>query len=330
MYIHARTHTSFCVAVKYGLSFLSSKPDQRGSHQGQTIFLSCGQTHRGGGIDKKSPFHLVRGQFVSLFSNLKVRLMIVRVTNGLHWHISNILHCLTALARQRLVQFGVPQGGPLGPLMLLVQPHLYISEHSLFSGPLQVFVLLAQDGHLVLEENGVQAKLGVDQRHVAKPVGERVDALLPLVEVLRIGPRDTLGTLTDGTNAWLSNTKARRGRSKRASGWYKTYLRTGQLFVLLPLGDFDRWQVRHSRDQEVHQDVLTVGGAIYQSAQRLGQVMGEQVVVVPVGRSESWLSIHVTAITSLNLQPDIKDGGFFQTLLHPNGHQEVRGSKAWD
>lgn len=64
------------------------------------------------------------------------------------------------------------------------------------------------------------------------------------------------------------------------------YLRTGQLFVLLPLGDFDWRQVRYGGDQEVHQDVLAVGGAIYQSPQRLGQVMGEQVVVVPADRSE--------------------------------------------
>lgn len=48
---------------------------------------------------------------------------------------------------------------------------------------------------MVFEENRVQAKLRVDQRHVAKPVGERVDALLPLVEVLRVGPRDALRTL---------------------------------------------------------------------------------------------------------------------------------------
>lgn len=48
------------------------------------------------------------------------------------------------------------------------------------------------------------------------------------------------------------------------------YLWTGQLFVLLPLGHFDWRQVGYSRDQEVHEDVLTVGGAIHQSPQRLG------------------------------------------------------------
>lgn len=61
-----------------------------------------------------------------------------------------------------------------------------------------------------------------------------------------------------------------------------TYLWTGQLFVLLPLSHFDWRQVGYGRDQEVHQDVLTVRGAIHQSPQGLGQVVGEQVVVVPV------------------------------------------------
>lgn len=65
-------------------------------------------------------------------------------------------------------------------------------------GPLQVFVLLAENGHLIFEENGVQAKLRMHQGHVAKPVGKGVDALLPLVEVFRVGPRDALRTLGAG------------------------------------------------------------------------------------------------------------------------------------
>lgn len=67
------------------------------------------------------------------------------------------------------------------------------------------------------------------------------------------------------------------------------YLHARQLFVLFPLGHFDWGQVCHSRDQEVHQDVLTVGGAVHQSSQRLGQVVGEQVVVVPVGKARRQL-----------------------------------------
>lgn len=61
------------------------------------------------------------------------------------------------------------------------------------------------------------------------------------------------------------------------------YLWTGQVFVLLPLSHFDWRQVSCCGDQEVHQDVLTVGGAIHESSQRLGQVVGEQVVIIPAG-----------------------------------------------
>lgn len=48
---------------------------------------------------------------------------------------------------------------------------------------------------MIFEEDGVQAKLRVDERHVAKPVGEGVDTLLTLVEVLWVGPGDALRTL---------------------------------------------------------------------------------------------------------------------------------------
>jgi len=72
-----------------------------------------------------------------------------------------------------------------------------------------------------------------------------------------------------------------------------TNLWAGQLFVLLPLGHFDWRQVGYRGDQEVHQDVLTVGGAVHQSAQRLGQVVCEQVVVVPVGQGECYTGIGV-------------------------------------
>lgn len=56
------------------------------------------------------------------------------------------------------------------------------------SEPLDVPVFLAENGDLVLEQDGVQSHLGVDQRHGAKPAGELVHAGLPLCKVVRIGP----------------------------------------------------------------------------------------------------------------------------------------------
>lgn len=63
------------------------------------------------------------------------------------------------------------------------------------SGPFQVLVFLAKDGHLVLEQHWVQSELGVDQGHVSEPAGEGVDALLTLAKVLWVGPGQTLATL---------------------------------------------------------------------------------------------------------------------------------------
>lgn len=45
------------------------------------------------------------------------------------------------------------------------------------------------------------------------------------------------------------------------------YLRAGQLLVLLPLSHLDGRQVSHRRHEEVHQDVLAVGGAVHQDAE---------------------------------------------------------------
>lgn len=56
------------------------------------------------------------------------------------------------------------------------------------SEPLDVPVFLAEDGDLILEQDGVQPHLGMDQRHGAKPAGELVHAGLPLGEVVRVGP----------------------------------------------------------------------------------------------------------------------------------------------
>lgn len=68
------------------------------------------------------------------------------------------------------------------------------------SEPLDVPVFLAEDGDLVLEQDGVQSHLGVDQRHGAKPAGELVHAGLPLGEVVGVGPARSprrLGTETE-------------------------------------------------------------------------------------------------------------------------------------
>lgn len=69
------------------------------------------------------------------------------------------------------------------------------------SEPLDVPVFLAEDGDLVLEQDGVQSHLGVDQRHGAKPAGELVHAGLPLGKVVRVGPARSprrLGTEKSG------------------------------------------------------------------------------------------------------------------------------------
>lgn len=68
-------------------------------------------------------------------------------------------------------------------------------EASPLSEPLDVPVLLTQDGDLVLEQDGVQPHLGVHQRHAAKPAGELVHAGLPLGEVVWIGPAGSSGRL---------------------------------------------------------------------------------------------------------------------------------------
>lgn len=56
------------------------------------------------------------------------------------------------------------------------------------SEPLDVPVFLAENGDLVLEQDGVQSHLGVDQRHGTKPAGKLVHAGLPLGKVVWICP----------------------------------------------------------------------------------------------------------------------------------------------
>ena len=55
------------------------------------------------------------------------------------------------------------------------------------------------------------------------------------------------------------------------------------LLVLLLLRHLNGRQLGYRGDQEVHQDVLAVGGGVHQGAQRGRQVVSEQEVVVPEG-----------------------------------------------
>lgn len=79
------------------------------------------------------------------------------------------------------------------------------------SEPLDVPVFLAQDGDLVLEEDGVQPHLGVDQRHGAKPAGELVHAGLPLGKVVGVGPARGPGRLEEGERERESSGKTPSG-----------------------------------------------------------------------------------------------------------------------
>ncbi len=57
-----------------------------------------------------------------------------------------------------------------------------------WSEPLDLPVFLAEDGDLVLKQNGVKSHLGVDQWHAAKPAGELVHAGLALGKVVWVRP----------------------------------------------------------------------------------------------------------------------------------------------
>lgn len=123
----------------------------------------------------------------------------------------------------------------------------------------------------------------MDQRHETKPAGKGVDALLPLTEVLWVGPGDALGDLArqDRVLLCLQKVKKQSKYSQVGRCVWVSYLWDCYLLVLLSLSHFNRRQVSYSRDQKVHQDVLTVGRAVHEHPQRLRQVVGEQVVVVP-------------------------------------------------
>lgn len=61
-----------------------------------------------------------------------------------------------------------------------------------------------------------------------------------------------------------------------------TYLSHHCLLILLLLGHFDWRQFCHSRHQEVHENVLTIGQLVHHVLQAGWQVMGVQVVIISV------------------------------------------------
>lgn len=83
----------------------------------------------------------------------------------------------------------------------------------------QVLVLLAQDRHLVLEEQGVQAELGVDQGHIAEPSGKAVHTLLSLGKVLWVGPRSAHLRALGGWKMWGEKRVSLKPRSSYTHKW---------------------------------------------------------------------------------------------------------------
>ena len=67
--------------------------------------------------------------------------------------------------------------------------------------------------------------------------------------------------------------------------------------------------MRYRGDQEVHEDVLAVGGGVNQRAEGGGQVVREQVVVVPGGQT-------LRCVTS----PDTKETGYTSSKLAERFH----------
>lgn len=100
----------------------------------------------------------------------------------------------------------------------------------------QVLVLLAQDRHLVLEEQGVQTELGVDQGHVAEPAGEAVHTLLPLGKVLWVGP-------------WSTHLCTLGGDRKRGYGGERERKRAS----LKPRSSYAKWHITsmYRRDEQM-------------------------------------------------------------------------------
>ncbi len=78
--------------------------------------------------------------------------------------------------------------GSGGGLDVVSHPRSEGKGFSASSESLDVSVLFAQYRYLVLEQNGIQSHLRMDQGHGAKPAGKFVHARLPLGKVVRICP----------------------------------------------------------------------------------------------------------------------------------------------
>lgn len=61
----------------------------------------------------------------------------------------------------------------------------------------------------------------------------------------------------------------------------RRYLGHQGFLVLLLLRDFDVWLLGDGRNQEVHQDVFAISHAVHGGQQVDGDVVGEQIMVVP-------------------------------------------------
>lgn len=59
------------------------------------------------------------------------------------------------------------------------------------------------------------------------------------------------------------------------------------LLILFLLRDLDGRQLGDSRDQEVHQDVLTVGQLVHHALQTSRQVVGVQMMVIPENQDKT-------------------------------------------
>lgn len=100
-----------------------------------------------------------------------------------------VLCCVLKGKQRQIFGHGLLRCGP--PLLSRVStgPLLNVRQGPpVWSESLDLPVFLAEDGDLVLEQNGVQSHLRVNQRHAAKPAGELVHAGLSLGEVVRVCP----------------------------------------------------------------------------------------------------------------------------------------------